>query len=364
MKSSWITIGTLLFCLTTDSIGACRVYDLVEVAVMDCRARSGIEIFDKDAHSAMDNLLGAVPYGDDGLAVYDRISRTLMVFDSQTNMVWQRGSVGQGPEDHVGPCEPLLLQDGYIGLADYGGQPKVLIWDDSGDFVDSVVLTGYLQCQQIEYASGGYVALCSRTERAGDGYQVIIDLVRYDSNGFKQAEQEIRRFKMVRPRAGERVPADIWRPFPRMCVDSSGFVYIQRDTRRARFDVYNEELTLVNAIGRDWTGEARSPEDIQSDLDRWEGKIEPFTLELAGVHVFARDDGELWVQLPGRTPDEVMFEVLDRTSTGEGQVRIAGMPSATGEFMIEGDRLLWFEDPDLITDRAECVGLYATVPRP
>ncbi len=349
----FVLMGPEAFC---ESIS--QEFFLEPLSEVDCGERIKISLFDKISETAIDNLMGAISLGDSALVIFDRVSNQLLSYSLDGDINWSVGSVGSGPEDHLGPCEPIALDGRTLGVADYSSQPKVILYSESGEFEGAVNFFGFQQCHQVEYAKGGFTAICHETVRSSEGFLLSISLVRFGSTGKPLKSIQVKEIVMEKPKKGTPIPAGVWRPFPRMCVDEFGYVYIQNDTRKAKFDVYNSNLEFVKTLGTGWMGAELSPEVIQLDLERWSDSVAPFVLGPAGEHVFARPGGELWVQLPGRTTDQIEFEVMSRLNETTGIVKITGMPSLTGDFTIVGDMLLWFEEMDLADREGNCIGLY------
>ncbi|MCP4293821.1 MAG: hypothetical protein GY780_18480 [bacterium] len=339
-----------------------REFMLQEIDEMDCSARLEFSLFDKSKGDVFfDNLMGAISVTDDGLVIFDRIGDQLMSLSFDNQIHWSVGSKGSGPEDHFGPCEPFSLNSGLVGVADYSPQSKVLYYSNSGEFKKSILFPATKQCQQIEPYNGGFIAIWNSVEKVDFGFASQISLVALDADAVLLSSTLIKESLMEKPKPGRRIPADVWRPFPRMCLAEDGYVFIQKDTRKAIFEVFNEKLEYVKTIGSGWQGIKRDTQIVQDEIDELHNKVDSFLLEQAGEHVFARPNGRLWVQRSNRTADSVEFEVLNRFDNTVGAIKISSMPSQTGDYKIWGDKLLWVEDADRSDGDGNCVGLYRLI---
>jgi hypothetical protein len=340
-----------------------RQYRLDSLWEMSCEILPDYSLLDKEALTVFANLVGVVAYQERSVIICDRISEQLMRFESDGTVAWSVGQIGSGPEDHQGPCEPLLIGSRSLAVVDYASPSKMLFYDVAGGFERSIVLMSFPQYHRIEYSDRGFFGLATKLARVRDGYFMEVHLARLDLDGNLVASRLIREVEMKRLRGHERMPADVWWALPRIVVNDHGNVYLQPDSRVARFVVYGRDLQQIAEIGTRWRGRRRGNEELQSELERYANRVEPFAHDPAGEHVFARANGDLWIQLSGRTHDQVEFEVLDFRGRVRERVVISGMPSATGEFQIVDDTMLWAQTEDAVDREQICLGLYRLTDR-
>jgi hypothetical protein len=307
-------------------------------------------LFNPEMWSLPPTLMGVLIDETDNVYVADRITETLVKIAPGGGVVFQKGSLGEGPEDHRDQGEPILWPDCTVARSDCAATAKVIRYDAAGDFLDATEIAGSRNYVRIlgtrEFGVG--ISL-DMNGTPVSGMQIDVYLETISPAGLPTDSLLLRSAKLPPAHPGEPLNETALEILPRVDVSDDGCIFVQRDPYVWKLERLDGELNLVWRCERDVEPRARAPEELERRRAVTMG-LEPAPYEHVIRRLLPRSHGEVWVETPVDQPVPPGGTIiLDRISpAGEyvGTVRLSGLPSAPGEFRTFGDRLLWKLDDD------------------
>ncbi len=293
-------------------------------------------------------LIGAVVDTNGVVFVCDRISEKLIKLGYGGDEVFAVGTVGEGPEDHRGAGEPVVLPTGGIARADFSMSPKVLFYKSDGTFDHSWSFDVDGELVRLFWNGASWVALASRGVFSGGSLKISTWLVALDSNGNTLGDREL--LKVDLPGPGSTVSEDVLWTIPRVAVSDDGFTFVQSSLYSTRVECYDRDLRLVWAIENQWPLVRRAdnePADLQISGN---SKVVPAVYHQSIRSMFARENGEVWIQPQvklGGAPGTVEFLAFGKNGEPLRGIRLIGLPETPGRIALHGDKLLWVVDEDV-----------------
>ncbi|MEZ4387814.1 MAG: hypothetical protein R3D98_09595 [Candidatus Krumholzibacteriia bacterium] len=293
------------------------------------------------------SLACALPYGDEGVVVYDSIENKVTFFGRDGRRLWATGQVGDGPEDHREPCELYVLGDGRIALASLSPPVKVVFYGNDGLYLGHRTIHGVHGSPRIVFSLLNIYAVkpeYNYEENVRDETDWTFSLVAIDDSGIPFASQILKRVSTPRRFRPGRVvkEQDLWFT-PRIETGPRGTVLVQADVYEPDVDVYDPDLNRIARIEGGWTPPAQSEEYRQALLEKTNGAEIAADTERALPHLFCFDNREIWLQkqVPEGGP---IFATYDVSGASHGFVYITGIDASTESMALLDTRLLTFEE--------------------
>ena len=289
------------------------------------------------------NLYGATLDYNGSLLLFDRISERLIAIDPSGEQRFAVGERGDGPEDHRGSGEPLLLSSDRIGLSDCSVGSKVIVYDGLGTYLETIPLEGFSEVNRVWAIDDDLLALVmERTGSPKQGMNVAVYLVRMDQNGIELARTLLREavipgFDLTNPPREE----DFW-IIPRVEVGSTGFVFIQADLYSNTVECLAPDFSRVWSLDGPW----RAPKRSEAELDalsansgiQWSDNLHSIS------RVVPRAGATVWVggkENSSSGSGELLLDLVGEDGVVQGKVRLVGLPYLPGDFRVVGDFVLW-----------------------
>jgi hypothetical protein len=306
-----------------------------------------VSFFDVSKFGVHRSMSCALPYGDDGVVVYDSIEKKVTFFGRDGRPIWAEGQVGDGPEDHREPCELSILDDGRIVLISLSPPVKVVFYGDDGQYLGSQPLHGLHGAPRLVYSLRNTYVLKAgfnyeENSRGETDWTYSIETV--DESGLPVASRFIKSATTPRRfRPGMVIKErDLWHA-PRIEPGPRGTVVVQPDVYEPDVDVYDRELERIAQIEGGWTPPTQSEEYRQAMALETDGaKVAAETLR-ALPHLFCFDNREIWLQK--RMPDSsLVFAAYNAHGEDLGYVHLVGIEGSIENMALLGRTLLTFEE--------------------
>ncbi len=344
----WVTICSVLLllpaaALSDNVVGQLRC-DLIWTLTL--AGENSVRLYDYDLHTQHANLIGAAPYGTEGLLVYDEIEKKLIRFDKTGRRLWSVGQEGSGPEDHYPSCEPFLMNNGTIAMVSYSHEPKIIYYDDSGNFRSSLALPGYEQFHRLVMTGRTTYGLSHRSHgqiSTGLDYEFLVTKV--EDHGFSSRSLIVKTATLKTWTPGETMNEAILWSKPRIESGPQGTLIVQPDVFAPVVDVYDVELKKLVSIVGDWKPEPRPRAEMDAILTKTSGAKIPSPVCRALPHVFAVRDEEIWLQKTV-ADSHLTFATYSASGRYLGDIRLPDRFRRGCRLSIHGDLLLCFEEED------------------
>ena len=221
----------------------CTALEIRAVAhcVVEC---DSTDIYLRDARSddMPEQLLGVL-YNNDALYVYDEISEGMIAIDCSGNIRFRYGTVGPGPGEHYGHCDPIMWGGRSLALVDYGLPTEVIVLDDKGGYVSSLSLEAMHNSVQVLWSGDRAISVEHHHEIDRNWVTVFVELVSYNSTGAAISSAVIGE-KYLDMRPGHDVLAEDLEIFPRI-AGRDGRIYVQPDVHVPLIRCYTSKLELI-----------------------------------------------------------------------------------------------------------------------
>lgn len=301
---------------------------------------------------------------DDGnFYMLDSQLNEIKVYSSDGEYLRTIGREGEGPGEFRGAFNMFLVPGGNIGVLQ-AFPDKVVVLTPDGDPADDFPLP--------EVEGGGFRVLFS-AQSAGDNLALVYGLNQPSESGFTQtsvlslvgADQKESRLHSQDSRmeaASALIAEKEWDSFRngRWAAASDGRAFACTDFGEYKINVWDASGKLERVIHREYPDHRRTDEEKQQLLDIYKGftkriPIPDIKFEIEETHnqiqgLFARDDGNLWVQSSrgANGLDEGVagiFDVYDKKGQFVKQVTLEGEgdPKNDGYFFVK-DRLFVVTD--------------------
>ncbi len=323
-------------------------------------------LFDPELNSIPPTLMGVMLDDEDNLYLSDAITEKLLKIRPDGSEAFAVGSVGEGPEDHLGQGEPLWWPGCGIARSDCSQQPKVICYDEEGHFQRAIPLEGFdLYLRLWGLPAGGLgVALKMYGSPAG-GMKVRIYLTRLDPDGALLDSLLIKQASYPPMGTSRELTEADFEINPRVAIAEDGRLYVQRDMYRWVIECFDSHLRPLWVCSRDVTPRTRTEAELAAIVTTT--GLPPSPREHVIRRIVPRAAGEVWIEtLPTeRTPEgAVLLDRIGREGESLPRVTLAGLPEAEGDYEISGDRLLWKLDDDAPPDagKSPYLAVYRIVP--
>jgi hypothetical protein len=323
-------------------------------------------LFDPELNSIPPALMGVMLDDEDNLYLSDAITEKLLKIRPDGSEAFAVGSVGEGPEDHLGQGEPLRWPGCGIARSDYSRQAKVICYDEEGHFQGAIPLEGFdLYLRLWGLPDGGLgVALKMYGSPAG-GMKVRIYLTRLDPDGALLDSLMIKQASYPPMGTSRELTEADFEINPRVAIAEDGRLYVQRDMYRWVIECFDSHLRPLWVCSRDVSPRTRTEGELAA-IETTSG-LPPSPHEHVIRRIVPRAGGEVWVEtLPTERAADgaVLLDRIGREGESLPPVALAGLPEAEGDYEISGDRLLWKLDDDAPPDagKSPYLAVYRIVP--
>jgi hypothetical protein len=293
-------------------------------------------------------LYGVMALEDYGVLVTDEISEKLIRVKPDGIESFAVGSVGEGPEDHRGRCEPIKWPGFDLAMSCCGTHSKVLGYSKEGSLSGFVELKdsgrNYVRILGCAEFGVGVSLAFNGSPMSGMAVDVFVEVL--SARGEVTTEQLIGMYELPPAMQGEVVSETLFEIVPRVAVSQFGYIYIQKDPYEWAVDCYDRELNLLWTDKRDVEKQYRTP-DILEQRRRASGGMKPSGVEHVIGGLFPVGEGELWVMSYGISRHGVgvrEFKLLDSKGILKGDVIVEGFYASPGVVTISGSTAVWMAD--------------------
>lgn len=285
------------------------------------------------------DLLGTLVDAEGNLYICDKVTEQLIKLDPKGSEIFAVGGVGEGPELHQNLGEPVPWSNGLIARSDCSMPSKIIVYDESGVFRWDIEFSMLGEMKRL-FWNGEYAIVSFVSTRFLPGGGEIVNSLRLLSEDGVEVKSVLMNRDFVDP--DHRPTAeDMWTS-PYVSVSEDGLCFVQQDLYGSQVDCYDQELNKLWSFDGGWKPEPLSPEELAESANQ---QI-PETIHQTIRRMVARNDGEVWIQT--WTTDEndeyVRFEAFGRDGIRLGNVHLFGIPKESGDWDLDGSKILWIAD--------------------